>query len=295
LDLIPSARATQSRGLLFPSSEASNPMNKKNAGLVIGGVLAMLAGAQISPALAQDATMTPAAPAAGTSTDASTNLGVTPVDAGKLIGKDVIDANGKTVGEIESVIVTPKGKVSSVVLDVSGWLESEKRVSVPWQDLKADADGNIHSSLTKESARAAADYKYSTDVNRGKVLNESGQVYAANGTQEPTTAGMTTTNDTSNATQNVDGSLNASKVVGLSVVNNANDSIGKISEVLLDNSGKVSGVVVDVGGFLGIGTHPVKLGWNQIKIQNNDGSMEGVVNLNKDALKQMPEYKASNG
>ncbi len=30
----------------------------------------------------------------------------------------------------------------------------------------------------------------------------------------------------------------------------------RISEVLLDESGKVSGVVVDVGGFLGIGTHP---------------------------------------
>jgi sporulation protein YlmC with PRC-barrel domain len=270
-------------------------MDKMNAGLIVGGVLAMLAGAPLSPAFAQDATTSPATPPAATSTDASTNVGVTPVDAGKLIGEDVIDGNGKTVGEIESVIVSPQGKVTSVVLDVSGWLESEKRISVPWQDLKADADGKIHSSLTKESAKAAAVYKYSADANRGKVLNESGQVYAADGTQEPATSSMTSTSDTSNATQNADGSLNASKVVGLSVVNNANDSIGKISEVLLDRSGRIAGVVVDVGGFLGIGAHPVKLGWNQIKIQNDDGSMQGVVNLDKDALKQMPEYKASNG
>jgi sporulation protein YlmC with PRC-barrel domain len=182
------------------------------------------------------------------------------------------------------------------VLDVSGWLESEKRISVPWKDLKADADGNIHTSLTKESARAAGAYAYSTDVNRGKVLNETGQVYAADGTQEPSTASMTeNSNVTDNATQNADGSFNASKVVGLSVVNNANDSIGKISEVLLDQSGKVSGVVVDVGGFLGIGTHPVKLGWNQVKLLNKDGSLQAVVNMDKNALKQMPEYKASNG
>jgi len=271
-----------------------NKMNLMGSGLLIGSVVTMLAVTH--PALAQDSTAAPATKPAATSTDASTNLGVMAVDAGKLIGEDVVDANGKTVGEIESVIVDTGGKVTSVVLDVSGWLESEKRVSVPWKDLKADADGNIHTSLTKESAKAAGAYAYSADDNRGKVLNETGQVYAADGAQEPSTASMTQNGKaTDNATQNADGSFNASKVVGLSVVNNANDSIGKISEVLLDQSGKVSGVVVDVGGFLGIGTHPVKLGWNQVKLLNKDGSLQAVVNMDKNALKQMPEYKASNG
>jgi sporulation protein YlmC with PRC-barrel domain len=269
-------------------------MNLMGSGLLIGSVVTVLAVAQ--PALAQDSTAAPAAKPAATGTNASTNLGVTAVDAGKLIGEDVIDANDKTVGEIESVIVDTGGKVTSVVLDVSGWLESEKRISVPWKDLKADASGKIHTSLTKERAQAAANYAYSADVNRGQVLNESGQVYATDGTQEPTTAGMTaSTGKTDNTTQNADGSLNASKVVGLAVVNNADESIGKVSEVLLDRSGKVAGVVVDVGGFLGIGTHPVKLGWNQIKVINKDGSAQAVVNMDKNALKQMPEYKASNG
>jgi sporulation protein YlmC with PRC-barrel domain len=272
---------------------AVNKMKLMSSGLLIGSVVTVLAVTQ--PALAQDSTVSPAKPAA-TSTNASTNMGVTAVDAGKLIGEDVVDANGKTVGEIESVIVDTSGKVTSVVLNVGGWLESDKRISVPWKDLKADADGNIHTSLTKESAKAAAAYSYTTDVNRGQVLNESGQVYAADGAQEPTTSGMVNTNSTRDTTtQNADGSFNASKVVGLAVVNHANDSVGKVSEVLLDSSGKVSGVIVDVGGFLGIGTHPVKLGWNQIKLVNKDGSLQAVVNMDKNALKQMPEYKASNG
>jgi sporulation protein YlmC with PRC-barrel domain len=268
-----------------------NKFNKLYSGLLVGSVVGVLtAGA----ALAQDATTTaPAKPAAPVSSDASTNLGVTAVDAGKLIGEDVIDANGKTVGEIESVIVDPNGKVSSVVLDVSGWLEAEKRISVPWKDLKADADGKIHSSLTKESAQAAAGYKYNNDVNRGKVLNETGQVYAADGTQEPTTSQTTVADSSRPAALNADGSINASKLAGVNVVNNANDTVGEISEVLLDNGGKVSGVVVDVGGFLGIGTHPVKLAWNQIKMINNDGKLQAVVNMDKNALKEMPEYKTN--
>lgn len=269
-------------------------MNKYKNGLLAGGFLAAFA---ITPAFAQDNTTAPAKPAAPVSGEASTNVGTGAVDAAKLVGEDVVDTNGKTVGEIESVIVDTKGKVTSVVLDVSGWLESEKRISVPWTDLKADADGNIHTSITKESAQAAAGYSYSNDVNRGKVLNESGQIYAADGTQEPTTGQATTqaaAADTSRpAALNADGSINASKVVGVNVVNNANDTVGEIGEVLLDDSGKVSGVIVDVGGFLGIGTHPVKLAWNQVKMVNKDGKLQAVVNMNKDALKQMPEYKTN--
>jgi len=272
---------------------AMNKINLMGTSLLIGSVVTVLAVAQ--PVFAQDSTTAPATKPAASSTNASTNIGVSAVDAGKLVGEDVVDANGKTVGEIESVIVDTKGKVTSVVLDVSGWLESEKRISVPWTDLKADADGNIHSSLTKESAQAAAGYSYKNDVNRGKVLNESGQVYAADGTQEPTTSDMSANNDTTSPALNADGSFNASKVVGLAVINNANESIGKVSEVLLDKTGKVAGVVVDVGGFLGIGTHPVKLAWNQIKLANQDGSLQAVVNMDKNALKEMPEYKASNG
>jgi len=273
-------------------------MSTFKRGLLVGGVISALGGV---PALAQDATTNTVKPAAPASTNASTNLGVSAVDAGKLIGENVYDANNDKVGEIESVIVDPNGKVNSVVLDVSGWLESEKRISVPWKDLKADADGKIKSSLTKESAKATADYAYKDQGNRGKVLNQSGQIYAANEAKEPSTTNTTTTgagNSNASVTSpalNADGSFNASKVVGLSVVNSNNDSVGKIGEVLLDDAGKVAGVVVDVGGFLGIGTHPVKLAWKDIKLVNQDGSLAAVVNMDKNALKQMPEYKATNG
>ena len=45
----------------------------------------------------------------------------------------------------------------------------------------------------------------------------------------------------------------ASKLVGLNVYNDQNEKLGDISEILVDKSGKVEGVVIGVGGFLGIG------------------------------------------
>jgi sporulation protein YlmC with PRC-barrel domain len=216
------------------------------------------------------------------------------VDAGKLIGENVYDANGDTVGEIDSVIVDTNGKVSSVVLDVGTWLTAKKLVSVPWKDLKSTADGKITTSLTKASAQAATGYNYKDQSWRGKILGESGEPYAADG--KATTASSSSDNGTTmgigTPVHNADGSYNASEVIGLDVRNGAENSIGKISQLVLDKSGSVAGVVVDVGGFLGIGAHPVLLQWKQVKLMDRDGKTEAVVNVDKDTLKQMPAYKS---
>ena len=69
--------------------------------------------------------------------------------------------------------------------------------------------------------------------------------------------------------------------------------VGDIGEVVLDKDGKAEGVVVDVGGFLGIATHPVLLNWKDVQITNQDGKASAVVNLTKDKLEQMPAYESS--
>jgi len=265
----------------------------------ISASLALLA----APAIADSTTN-------AVNTDVNSNMGVTAVDAGKLINQNVYDAKGDKVGDIESVIVDTKGKVTAVVLDVGGWLSSDKRISVPWKDLKSSPDGKITSSMTKEQAQAAADYKYKQDTMRGKIQTANGDLYnsqnttaanSASGTGAPTTNQATTTGTTSeNASaptmgspvKNADGSLNASQVIGMKVVNNADESVGKIGELVMASDGKVSGVVVDVGGFLGIGTHPVLLDWKQISLVDKAGTIEASVNATKDQLKQMPAYSA---
>jgi sporulation protein YlmC with PRC-barrel domain len=220
------------------------------------------------------------------------------IDAGKLVGQEVYDANGDKVGEIDSVMVDPKGKVSSVVIDVSGWLESEKLVAVKWSDLKTGEDKKIVSSLTKDSAKAAAAYNYADPALRGQVLTESGERYAATEDADTTTdANATATADTdatdNSAIVNADGSMNASKLIGLDVQSPEDKKVGDIGEVVLNKNGKVEGVVVDVGGFLGIATHPVLLDWKDVTLASQDGKDRAVVNLTKEKLEQMPAYEVS--
>jgi PRC-barrel domain len=49
----------------------------------------------------------------------------------------------------------------------------------------------------------------------------------------------------------------ASKVIGSSVVNDGNDTIGKIDDLLVSSDGKHPYAVLSVGGFLGKGTRLV--------------------------------------
>ena len=57
----------------------------------------------------------------------------------------------------------------------------------------------------------------------------------------------------------------SSKLIGLNVYNDQNEKLGDISEILLDKSGKVDGIVIGVGGFLGMGKHDILVKMDKLK------------------------------
>jgi sporulation protein YlmC with PRC-barrel domain len=60
----------------------------------------------------------------------------------------------------------------------------------------------------------------------------------------------------------------ASKLKGLNVYNDQNEKLGDINEILLDKTGKVSGIVIGVGGFLGMGEHDILVEMSKLKFVN---------------------------
>jgi len=64
------------------------------------------------------------------------------------------------------------------------------------------------------------------------------------------------------------GQWRASKLVGVDIYNTANEKIGDIEEILIDASGKVTSVIIGVGGFLGMGQHDVQVQLSELKFVN---------------------------
>jgi Spy/CpxP family protein refolding chaperone len=64
------------------------------------------------------------------------------------------------------------------------------------------------------------------------------------------------------------GHWRSSKLIGVNIYNEQNDKLGDISEIILDPTGKVTGYVVGVGGFLGMGEHDILVEPTKIKFVN---------------------------
>ena len=102
------------------------------------------------------------------------------------------------------------------------------------------------------------------------------------------------------------GDWSASKMSGVNVYNEANDKVGEISDVIIESNGKVRGLVLEAGGFLGMGKHYVLVSMDSLKFANKAGKTSAgqtsdtkrewypdraVMNVTKDQLKSMPEFK----
>jgi sporulation protein YlmC with PRC-barrel domain len=89
------------------------------------------------------------------------------------------------------------------------------------------------------------------------------------------------------------GDMLSSNVVGLDIYNDQNNDIGKIQDVVFDGSKKVTGYILSVGGFLGMGTHYVTVDPDSVKVTYDASNKvwRATMNATKDQLKSVPEFK----
>jgi PRC-barrel domain len=79
-----------------------------------------------------------------------------------------------------------------------------------------------------------------------------------------------------------------SKVVGATVVNDANETVGTIDDLIVTPGGQTPYAVLSVGGALGVGTRYVVVPFTSLKIVDKKMVLPGG---SKDALKALPEFK----
>src|SRR5271166_2853789 len=88
--------------------------------------------------------------------------------------------------------------------------------------------------------------------------------------------------------QKLSAGYRASKVVGSSVTNDANETIGKIDDLLVSSDGKDPYAVLSIGGFLGVGSHLVAVPYDSLKFVDKKFVLPGGT---KEGLKMLPEFK----
>jgi sporulation protein YlmC with PRC-barrel domain len=69
------------------------------------------------------------------------------------------------------------------------------------------------------------------------------------------------------------------------------NTVGKIDDVLIDKSGKMTALMVGVGGFLGVGEKDVALPFTAVKAEKKNNKWYLTVDETKESLKGAAGYK----
>jgi sporulation protein YlmC with PRC-barrel domain len=81
--------------------------------------------------------------------------------------------------------------------------------------------------------------------------------------------------------------MRATKIVGADAYDRNNQKLGDVKDIILDKDGKVSAVVIHVGGVAGVGGKNVAVKFSEIKTSNNRLTLDRT----KEQLQQAAEYQ----
>ena len=80
-------------------------------------------------------------------------------------------------------------------------------------------------------------------------------------------------------------------VLGKEVRSSADEDMGRVVDVLVDQAGHVRAAVIDFGGFLGVGNRKVVVDWSALHFAPADQPDRISLDLTRNQVKQAPEYK----
>ena len=90
-------------------------------------------------------------------------------------------------------------------------------------------------------------------------------------------------------------SFRAENLIGAELKTRSGDeTIGPVTDLVIDENGQIAAVIVEVGGFLGLGQKNVAISWDAIERRSNqpDADTSFSVDATKEALQDAPEYKS---
>ena len=100
--------------------------------------------------------------------------------------------------------------------------------------------------------------------------------------------------DTNAANTMAVGAYSAEDLIGGTVIGSDGEEIADIDDLVIDDNNQVVDVLVNVGGFLGLGEKVVALDVNQLDVSHDeDGDTLIVTSLTKDELEGMADYEAN--
>jgi ribosomal 30S subunit maturation factor RimM len=202
-------------------------------------------------------TQTPTMPPS--STPSATSAAMTSTDefrASKLIGTNVKNNDGDTIGEMDDLIISSGDKMLQAILSVGGFLGiGERHVAIPFKDLKVtrvNNDNELFYQATKDQLEGMPKFSY-------------------------------------DETEKMAQTVRTSKLIGMNVKNGTDETIGEVEDLIVTAADAMPKVVLDVGNYLDSGEKLVSVPYDSLKMSGTEDK-EIIYTTTKEELSTMPTF-----
>ena len=185
----------------------------------------------------------------------------------------------KMVGNVAEIVITRDGTLRGVVVDVGGFLGKGARRVVSLDDLRflSDADEENEFFLLytgqKEDLEAAPEYD-----------EKEVQLRAADKRMDGEKVEILKVSD-----------VGSDQLIGMAAFGQNNNWIGEISQVTFAEGGKIDQVILDIGGFLGLGETQVAVPLDMIELRRLGGDdLRAYVSATEEELQEMEPWENDN-
>jgi sporulation protein YlmC with PRC-barrel domain len=240
--------------------------------------------------------------------------------ATEIIGKQVYSssaADAEHIGDVNNLVVGESGEIAAVIIGVGGFLGiGEKNVAVNYAELEwvTAEDGSERFVLptTKEALETAPSFE-TTEADAAAPADATAPADTMAPADATTPADATPADQPADAMAPADQStapavapatgpidratltdapLTAEELIGTNAYGPADEHLGAIGDVVLGEDGKtVDAVIIDFGGFLGIGTKPVAVGIENLRFATNaNGDKFLFINVTREQLDASVAY-----
>jgi sporulation protein YlmC with PRC-barrel domain len=244
------------------------------------------------------------------------DMGEGQIRASTMLGKEVFGQDEESIGEVADLVLQDDGQTRAAIIDVGGFLGvGEKRVAIPFNEIQTAQEGDnvkLTVAMSREQLEQAPEYVApdtaaastdtatapatdlaagtagapATDASRAPATDVAASG-AATDPNAPATSGDAAGTEYELASQE----LTADNLIGSAVYSPNEDNLGEVNDVVFDQAGTIQGVVIDVGGFLGVGEKPVAVQYDALNVQKEDnGDLRIVVNATQEQLEGAPAF-----
>jgi sporulation protein YlmC with PRC-barrel domain len=162
-------------------------------------------------------------------------------------------------------------------------------------DNAATATGNAARDMTAETGEALEEAGQSMQEAAQPTVGTTAETTTTTTTVETEAAAADGTPVEGQIFQQSPNEYLASTLMAANVRNPNGDNIGDVNDMIIDgDDGRVTGVVIGVGGFLGIGQKDVAIQLDRIEITqdgDNPRDLRFVLNATEDELKDAPAFR----